>query len=49
MSKYKSKSFLKKKDNLSPQEKKAEAKFFKVAIIITLVLILVMYLVYSSF
>ncbi|MBK6363312.1 MAG: hypothetical protein IPL63_05390 [Saprospiraceae bacterium] len=49
MSKYKSKPILSKKDSLSPQEKKEEAKFFKVAIIITLVLILLMYLVYSSF
>lgn len=49
MTKYKSKPLLRKKDNLSVQEKKEEAKFFKVAIIITLILILLMYLVYSSF
>ena len=38
MSKYKSKPILSKKDSLSPQEKKEEAKFFKVAIIITCLL-----------
>ena len=49
MTKYKAKPLLRKKDNLSVQEKKEEAKFFKVAIIITIILILLMYLVYSSF
>jgi hypothetical protein len=49
MSKYKAKPILKKKDNLTPQEKKEEAKFFKVAIVITLILIVLMYLVYQSF
>ena len=49
MSKYKSKPIIKKKDILTPQEKKEEAKFFRVAIIVTFVLILLMYLIYSSF
>jgi hypothetical protein len=49
MSKYKPKTILKSKDHLSVQEKREEAKFFKVAIIITVILISLMYFVYISF
>ncbi|MBK8620505.1 MAG: hypothetical protein IPN79_01770 [Saprospiraceae bacterium] len=49
MSKYKPKTLLKRKDNLSVQEKKEEARFFKIAIIITIILVSLMYFVYISF
>lgn len=37
-----------KKEQLSAQDKKEEARFFKIAIVVTLVLIVIMYLIYAS-
>lgn len=49
MSKFKSRPFSKKKENMTAQDKAQEAKFFKVTIIVTVILVVIMYLIYRNF